>query len=102
MVKFSKQLEAQLIPEWKDAFVNYWQLKKHIKRIKISRSSKHAPHHQDRNIGFSILDPIRLAANKISDCLSTTATKTPQIIEVLNITYTYYFRSRSLTDVLSG
>lgn len=35
MVKFSKQLEAQLIPEWKGAFVNYWQLKKDVKKIKI-------------------------------------------------------------------
>ncbi|XP_057531387.1 phosphate transporter PHO1 isoform X1 [Amaranthus tricolor] len=40
MVKFSKELEAQLIPEWKDYFVNYWQLKKQIKKIKISRKSK--------------------------------------------------------------
>ncbi|KAK1390680.1 phosphate transporter PHO1 [Heracleum sosnowskyi] len=88
MVKFSKQLEAQLIPEWKDAFVNYWQLKKHIKRIKISRSSsKHAPHHQDCNIGFSILDPLRLLANKISDCLCTSAPKTPQILEVRSKTH---------------
>eukprot|EP00252_Welwitschia_mirabilis_P023799 TRINITY_DN6839_c0_g1_i3.p1 TRINITY_DN6839_c0_g1~~TRINITY_DN6839_c0_g1_i3.p1 ORF type:complete len:690 (+),score=30.47 TRINITY_DN6839_c0_g1_i3:146-2071(+) len=37
MVKFSKQLEAQLIPEWKSAFVNYWQLKKDIKKIKNSK-----------------------------------------------------------------
>ncbi|XP_054821012.1 phosphate transporter PHO1-like [Prosopis cineraria] len=37
MVKFSKELEAQLIPEWKEAFVNYWQLKKQIKRIKLSK-----------------------------------------------------------------
>ncbi|KAL4195709.1 hypothetical protein AMTRI_Chr04g242450 [Amborella trichopoda] len=33
MVKFSKQFEAQLVPEWKDAFVDYWQLKKDLKRI---------------------------------------------------------------------
>ncbi|XP_078427823.1 phosphate 1 isoform X2 [Wolffia australiana] len=38
MVKFSKELEAQLIPEWKDAFVDYRQLKKHVKKIKISLS----------------------------------------------------------------
>ncbi|KAJ8434847.1 hypothetical protein Cgig2_022126 [Carnegiea gigantea] len=36
MVKFSKELEAQLIPEWKEAFVNYWQLKKHIKKIQLA------------------------------------------------------------------
>ncbi|ERN18829.1 phosphate transporter PHO1 [Amborella trichopoda] len=40
MVKFSKELEAQLIPEWKDAFVNYWKLKKHVKKVKILFSMK--------------------------------------------------------------
>lgn len=44
MVKFSKELEAQLIPEWKEAFVNYWQLKKHVKRIKLSRLPSQSPH----------------------------------------------------------
>lgn len=35
MVKFSKQFEAQLVPEWKDAFVDYWQLKKDLKTIHL-------------------------------------------------------------------
>nr|ATJ04810.1 phosphate transporter PHO1-like protein 1 [Fragaria x ananassa] len=35
MVKFSKQFEAQLVPEWKDAFVDYWQLKKDLKKIHL-------------------------------------------------------------------
>ncbi|PKI40385.1 hypothetical protein CRG98_039231, partial [Punica granatum] len=35
MVKFSKQFEGQLVPEWKDAFVDYWQLKKDIKKIHL-------------------------------------------------------------------
>ncbi|KAL8052791.1 hypothetical protein ABFX02_05G027700 [Erythranthe guttata] len=33
MVKFSKQFEGQLVPEWKEAFVDYCQLKKDIKKI---------------------------------------------------------------------
>ncbi|XP_074585061.1 phosphate transporter PHO1 homolog 1-like [Curcuma longa] len=33
MVKFSKQFESQLVPEWKEAFVDYWQLKKDVKRM---------------------------------------------------------------------
>lgn len=33
MVKFSKQFEGQLIPEWKDAFVDYSLLKKDLKKI---------------------------------------------------------------------
>lgn len=65
MVKFSKELEAQLIPEWKEAFVNYWQLKKQIKRIKLSRVPKqHQPVEGD--FGRSIFDSLRFLANKIA------------------------------------
>ncbi|EHA8590204.1 phosphate transporter PHO1-3 [Cocos nucifera] len=35
MVKFSKQFEGQLVPEWKEAFVDYWQLKKDLKRMHV-------------------------------------------------------------------
>ncbi|KAL5542310.1 hypothetical protein UlMin_010020 [Ulmus minor] len=64
MVKFSKELEAQLIPEWREAFVNYWQLKKQIKKIKISMVPKQV---QDVNpdFGLSILDPIRNIAKTL-------------------------------------
>lgn len=82
MVKFSKQLEAQLIPEWKDAFVNYWQLKKHVKKIKLSRSSKNTQD-QSCDIGLSILDPIRFLAKKISHRLYNAKRENPEIIEVL-------------------
>eukprot|EP00250_Pteridium_aquilinum_P026840 c33687_g1_i1 orf=1-927(-) len=37
MVKFSKQLESQLVPEWKSAFCNYWKLKKELKQIRLSQ-----------------------------------------------------------------
>lgn len=39
MVKFSKQFEGQLVPEWKHAFVDYCLLKKDLKRM------QHAPGH---------------------------------------------------------
>ncbi|KAJ7954027.1 Phosphate transporter PHO1-like protein [Quillaja saponaria] len=39
MVKFSKQFEGQLVPEWKEAFVDYWQLKKDLKVIQLLNSS---------------------------------------------------------------
>lgn len=35
MVKFSKQFESQLVPEWKEAFVDYWQLKRELKKIHV-------------------------------------------------------------------
>ncbi|OWM85777.1 hypothetical protein CDL15_Pgr023710 [Punica granatum] len=52
------ELDAQLIPEWKDAFVNYRQLKKHIKKIKLSQKPKQP---QDLNVdlfGWSIFNPV--------------------------------------------
>ncbi|XP_028769610.1 phosphate transporter PHO1-like [Neltuma alba] len=60
MVKFSKELEAQLIPEWKEAFVNYWQLKKHIKRVKLSRLPSQSPHHHRP----SLLHPLGFFSQK--------------------------------------
>nr|XP_010936770.1 phosphate transporter PHO1-3 [Elaeis guineensis] len=35
MAKFSEQFEAQLVPEWKGAFVDYPQLKKDLKRMQV-------------------------------------------------------------------
>ncbi|MQM13075.1 hypothetical protein Taro_046000 [Colocasia esculenta] len=78
MVKFSRELEAQLIPEWKDAFVDYRQLKKHVKKIKLSLSRTqlsdgrdhvhgHGHHRRPEELfGFSILDPFRHLAGLIA------------------------------------
>ncbi|XP_058724268.1 phosphate transporter PHO1 [Vicia villosa] len=64
MVKFSKELEAQLIPEWKDAFVNYKMLKKHIKKIKFSRVPKQ-DQTPEKDFGYSIFDSVRFVADKL-------------------------------------
>lgn len=37
MVKFAKQLEGSLVPEWKDAYCNYKELKRDVRRIKEDR-----------------------------------------------------------------
>ncbi|AES61077.1 phosphate transporter PHO1 [Medicago truncatula] len=68
MVKFSKELEAQLIPEWKEAFVNYWQLKKQIKRIKLSKIPKQNHNHAEG--GGSIFNSLCFHVKKISLKLS--------------------------------
>ncbi|XP_073287979.1 phosphate transporter PHO1-like [Primulina huaijiensis] len=80
MVKFSKELEAQLIPEWKDAFVNYWLLKKHVKKIKLARKPRHVPH-INYDYGASILDPVRILMNKVSGWMKN-KDEDPQIIQV--------------------
>ncbi|XP_057486634.1 phosphate transporter PHO1-like [Actinidia eriantha] len=81
MVKFSKELEAQLIPEWKDAFVNYWQLKKHVKKIKLSIKSTKQTQDPNSDFGLSIFDQIRFVVNKLSDRLRNAGDK-PEIIQV--------------------
>ncbi|KAL7091100.1 hypothetical protein ACP275_12G084200 [Erythranthe tilingii] len=40
MVKFSKQFEARLVPEWKEAFVDYSQLKKYLNKIHLLDSNQ--------------------------------------------------------------
>ncbi|KAK6161271.1 hypothetical protein DH2020_004652 [Rehmannia glutinosa] len=79
MVKFSKELEAQLIPEWKDAFVNYWQLKKHVKKVKLSRKPNHVPDNAKYDFGRSIFDPIRVLAARLT---AGTTRDNPEIIQV--------------------
>ncbi|KAM0013601.1 putative SPX domain-containing protein [Helianthus debilis subsp. tardiflorus] len=67
MVKFSKELEAQLIPEWKDAFVNYWLLKKHVKKVKLSRISQLSrTTNSNHDYGVSIFDPVRSFIRRFS------------------------------------
>ena len=46
MVKFSKQFEGQLIPEWKEAFVDYWQLKKNLKKVQLLNNAVMPPIYQ--------------------------------------------------------
>lgn len=77
-MKFSKELEAQLIPEWKDAFVNYKMLKKHIKKIKLSKVPKQeeAP---KGDFGYSIFDSIRFVTNKF---FCSSDNNKPNIIQV--------------------
>ncbi|KAJ4838228.1 Acid phosphatase pho1 [Turnera subulata] len=89
MVKFSKELEAQLIPEWKEAFVNYWQLKKQVKKIKLSRKPKQEAL-LDHEFGLSMLHPIRSFAHRISNKLfNSSSDASTEIIQV---------RSKSMED----
>lgn len=83
MVKFSREYEASIIPEWKAAFVDYKRLKKLIKRIKVTRrddsfAASNAAAAADHLLppppaekeaggyGFSILDPVRAIAARFS------------------------------------
>ena len=82
MVKFSKELEAQLIPEWKEAFVNYWQLKKQIKRIKLSRLPNQSHHHAKPHFAPSIFNSFRFFLHNIAHSLSDSHHPDLTIIQV--------------------
>lgn len=97
MVKFSKELEAQLIPEWKEAFLNYWQLKKQIKKIKLARQRKHEDEAQNSDVGFSIFDPLRAVVKKFSDKFQRSSAGLPEIIQVLyGVSFYSYMKMVSL------
>ncbi|KAK3414832.1 hypothetical protein EUGRSUZ_H00142 [Eucalyptus grandis] len=83
-MKFSNELEAQLIPEWKAAFVNYRQLKKHVEEIKLLRKPKQ-PQQVDRNFGWSSFDPIRSMAKKAASKFQKSGNATV-IIQNSNLT----------------
>nr|CAB3451457.1 unnamed protein product [Digitaria exilis] len=75
MVKFSREYEASIIPEWKAAFVDYKCLKKLIKRIKIARRDAASTTTTllatsgtttTGAYGFSVLDPVRALTARLA------------------------------------
>lgn len=90
MVKFSKELEAQLIPEWKDAFVNYWLLKKHVKKVKLSRMSNLSRVTTcNHDYGLSIFDPFRSFLRRLSSNNATNDPPPDQILQVCIHSFMY-------------
>lgn len=59
MVKFSKQFEGQLVPEWKEAFVDYWQLKKELKKLHLLNSDNTPTKQQNNSLPDTILFSLR-------------------------------------------
>ncbi|KAK8965329.1 hypothetical protein KSP40_PGU020281 [Platanthera guangdongensis] len=60
MVKFSKQFGAQLVPEWKDAFVDYWQMKKDLKKLQVlSHNQNSANKSSHEPLSQRLLMPIK-------------------------------------------
>ncbi|KAG9143625.1 hypothetical protein Leryth_019210 [Lithospermum erythrorhizon] len=60
MVKFSKQFEAQLVPEWKEAFVDYWKLKKDLKKINLLNNDNNlGKNHQEPSVCDTILSSLK-------------------------------------------
>jgi len=62
MVKFSKQFEGQLVPEWKEAFVDYWQLKKDLKKIPLLNTDNNATNknkNKDSSFSSTLISSIR-------------------------------------------
>ncbi|KAG6398970.1 hypothetical protein SASPL_140442 [Salvia splendens] len=59
MVKFSKQFEGQLVPEWKDAFVDYCHLKKAVKNIQLLADQNAHTKKNDTSFSNRIMSSLR-------------------------------------------
>ncbi|XAR65364.1 hypothetical protein NMG60_11009463 [Bertholletia excelsa] len=58
-MKFSKQFEGQLVPEWKEAFVDYWQLKKDLKKIHLLHNSISPPNQKQKSFPTRLISSLR-------------------------------------------
>ncbi|KAJ4884234.1 Phosphate transporter PHO1-like protein 1 [Raphanus sativus] len=61
MVPFTKQFEGQLVPEWKDSFVDYSQLKKDLKKIHLLTNGVEKEHTET-----SLINTIKSSLGKLS------------------------------------
>ncbi|XP_059655579.1 phosphate transporter PHO1 homolog 1 [Cornus florida] len=59
MVKFSKQFEGQLVPEWKEAFVDYWQLKKDLKKFHLQNNNNSPNKQQASSLPNTLFSSLR-------------------------------------------
>uniref|UniRef100_A0A453Q0E2 Phosphate transporter 1 n=1 Tax=Aegilops tauschii subsp. strangulata TaxID=200361 RepID=A0A453Q0E2_AEGTS len=88
MVKFSREYDASIIPEWKPAFVDYKGLKKLIKKIKVARRDADDSSAGDSSPetaagvesvgyggGFSMLDPVRALAARFAPRVQATSVR---------------------------
>lgn len=80
MVKFTKQFEGQLVPEWKDAFVDYSQLKKDLKKIHLFTNGIEKKHKETSLIGI-----IKSSLGKLS-FFSNEQRERSRVIQVLKLT----------------
>ncbi|KAK4430156.1 Phosphate transporter [Sesamum alatum] len=58
-MKFSKQFEGQLVPEWKEAFVDYKQLKKDLKKIHLLSNHNTSNEQQKNSFSHTFLQSLR-------------------------------------------
>ncbi|XP_010551323.1 PREDICTED: phosphate transporter PHO1 homolog 1 isoform X2 [Tarenaya hassleriana] len=66
MVNFTKQFQDQLVPEWKDAFVDYSQLKKDIKRIHLFNARNAVNEKTGKATETSLVKTVRSSVEKLA------------------------------------
>ncbi|GFZ16179.1 EXS (ERD1/XPR1/SYG1) family protein [Actinidia rufa] len=59
MVKFSKQFECQIVPEWKEAFVDYKQLKKDLKKFRVLNNNNTNTKQQESSLPNTLISSLR-------------------------------------------
>lgn len=80
MVKFTKQFEGQLVPEWKDAFVDYSQLKKDLKKIHMFTNGV-----EKKPTETSLIKTIKSSLGKLS-LFGNKQREQSRVIQVLKLT----------------
>ncbi|KAH7441798.1 hypothetical protein KP509_03G054800 [Ceratopteris richardii] len=93
MVKFSKQLESQLVPEWKSAFCNYWKLKKELKHIRLSQSQSARQSHITPRRSMPTLGLSHLSRRKSMQ--EDTILVSPKKLQEWIVKHVYIFDQRS-------
>ena len=90
MVKFTKQFEGQLVPEWKDAFVDYSQLKKDLKKIHLLTNKV-----EKKQTETSFIKTIKSSLGKLS-IFGNKERESSRAIKVLKLTFILLYFSSTL------
>lgn len=85
MVKFTKQFEGQLVPEWKDAFVDYSQLKKDLKKIHLFTNRVEKKHKET-----SLIKTIKSSLGNLS-LFGNKQRERSRAIQVLKLTLSLFY-----------
>jgi hypothetical protein len=102
MVKFSKQMELQLVPEWRHKFCDYWQLKKEIRKLKTSLAEEEEEEESARNKSHDVPLPPPPQQQQHKDIIKVTNQTNKQALETDMDTYIHvYIRIYIYTCVLA-
>lgn len=95
MVKFSKQFEGQLVPEWKEAFVDYCKLKKDLKKIHLlNNTTNNTTTSKHKNTSSSLSNTFLTSLRNLS--LFGPQHRNHEVIHVLLLSLSFSFNPNKI------